>query len=966
MRLLIRSVGNRGYCAPVPGAKHVGVTRSDLRTRRHRTEVETSRYSHRQSRDDTGAASTIMTDTYTSTLPQAGLSLSTVLSKGATIGRYVVLGKLGEGGMGVVYAAYDPELDRKVAIKLLHASTEQDGSVGRTRLLREAQAMAKLSHPNVVSVYDVGTIGEQVFIAMEFVDGGTLTEWLTRERRSRNEILAKFIDAGRGLEAAHRVGLVHRDFKPDNVLIGKDGRARVTDFGIAMLSSRSVPMDQEGALVGTPSYMSPEQFRSEPVGAQSDQFSFCVALYEALHGQQPFGGTTLGSRCLNVIKGTIEPLPETQAKQVPMWLRLHVLRGLRTDPHARHLDMSALLSALSRDEDRQRLRIFGLVAAAIFMIGLGGLLARGLRKQPGSQCKGASARIVGIWNPARKEAAEKALIATGRRYAKEVFSRVQAELDSYLHGVAAAQVDACEATYVRGVQSQATLDLRMRCLDRRLSEVTALVDQLLSASEATIDQLGGTGRELTPIASCADVAALSAPVPLPEKESDRRQVEKLQERLIALRIAERVGQYSKVLPDAKRIVEDIKSTGYSPLQAEAQVLLADLLVLSGDKAAAEQALFQAVAAAVRGRDHHRAAQSWTLLMFLAIERRDFESAQHWEWMARAELDQTTGADEVKGQLFNNLCVLGQRKRTFADAIPFCEQALVYRRKYFGPNHPKVASILSNESLIYKSMGKIDKSLELAYQAYRIETEALGSFHPKIAWALITISSTLRAQKNFEKSDESLNQAIRIYQNSFDKPNAATASAIALLAHSKIEQKKFDEAQALAQQALMIRTAALGPQSGEVASSKNLLGRLARRRAQFTDALKLHSEALQIYEKRRNNDGIINSLIGMANSLTELHKPKLALPLIDRADGLRSGSGSPDQEADCQFSRAQALYAMPKSKAQHQQVRKLIDSARATYVRLGSSSRTDLELIDEWLKSKDLGPSEPQTAPLARP
>jgi tetratricopeptide (TPR) repeat protein len=264
------------------------------------------------------------------------------------------------------------------------------------------------------------------------------------------------------------------------------------------------------------------------------------------------------------------------------------------------------------------------------------------------------------------------------------------------------------------------------------------------------------------------------------------------------------------------------------------------------------------------------------------------------------------------------------------------------------------------------MGKIDKSLELAYQAYRIETEALGSFHPKIAWALITISSTLRAQKNFEKSDESLNQAIRIYQNSFDKPNAATASAIALLAHSKIEQKKFDEAQALAQQALMIRTAALGPQSGEVASSKNLLGRLARRRAQFTDALKLHSEALQIYEKRRNNDGIINSLIGMANSLTELHKPKLALPLIDRADGLRSGSGSPDQEADCQFSRAQALYAMPKSKAQHQQVRKLIDSARATYVRLGSSSRTDLELIDEWLKSKDLGPSEPQTAPLARP
>src|SRR5450432_4380055 len=157
------------------------------------------------------------------------------LARGATIGRYVVLGLVGRGGMGEVYAAYDPELDRKVAVKLLRVKPGNGVSLaeGRQRTLREAQAIARLSHPNVVIVFDVGTFEDQVFIAMEFVDGNTVTYWLQSQLRSWQDILKVFMAAGRGLTAAHDKGLVHRDFKPDNVMVGRDGQVRVMDFGLA-------------------------------------------------------------------------------------------------------------------------------------------------------------------------------------------------------------------------------------------------------------------------------------------------------------------------------------------------------------------------------------------------------------------------------------------------------------------------------------------------------------------------------------------------------------------------------------------------------------------------------------------------------------------------------------------------------------------------------------------------------------
>ncbi|MEP7122534.1 MAG: WD40 repeat domain-containing serine/threonine protein kinase [Byssovorax sp.] len=345
------------------------------------------------------------------------------LAAGTTIGRYIVRGQLGRGGMGIVYEAHDPELDRTIAIKLLapalHASSSSVQA--RTRLLREAQAMARLSHPNVIAVHDVGTFGEQVFVAMERIDGVTLTAWLSKRPRSLQEVLAVFRQAGAGLSAAHAAGLIHRDFKPDNVLIDREGRPRVLDFGLArsadLLLDQSSPGTWEGdpavlglaetveagateaeeasrkgqspgllaspltatgTLLGTPLYMSPEQHRREPIDARSDQFSFCVALYEALCGERPFQGSTLLALSLATAEGKID-LPK--GARVPEHVRKAVLRGLRPRPSDRFASMEALLAELTPDRSPSR-RAFVAGGVAAVVLATGGVLTLLRRRLP--------------------------------------------------------------------------------------------------------------------------------------------------------------------------------------------------------------------------------------------------------------------------------------------------------------------------------------------------------------------------------------------------------------------------------------------------------------------------------------------------------------------------------------------------------------------------------------------------------
>ncbi|MCW5801604.1 MAG: serine/threonine protein kinase [Deltaproteobacteria bacterium] len=314
------------------------------------------------------------------------------LTIGDRVGRYLVLSALGAGGMGVVFAAYDPQLDRKVALKLLRAGITYNTKDARARLRREAQAIAQLSHPNVVNVYDVGNTDEDdLYIAMEFVEGDTLTTWLKRYPRTPREIVDVFLQAARGLHAAHSVGLLHRDFKPDNVLVGSDGRVRVTDFGLA----RSVITPEEprgpsgaarlsdeltatGTVLGTPRYMSPEQLTGPEIDARADQFSFCVALYEALFAVHPLPGGTAVAMLEKGEKATAPP----ETGKVPAEAARAAMRGLERDRGKRFPTMSALISELAPPPHRRWTGARIAVAAAAAAVLVGGAVAAVLQLRP--------------------------------------------------------------------------------------------------------------------------------------------------------------------------------------------------------------------------------------------------------------------------------------------------------------------------------------------------------------------------------------------------------------------------------------------------------------------------------------------------------------------------------------------------------------------------------------------------------
>ncbi|MBA3539070.1 MAG: serine/threonine protein kinase [Deltaproteobacteria bacterium] len=348
------------------------------------TKVEKHLASCRDCRDLVAALAGGEEDSQAATKPHDKISGSGLLMRtwtvGDRVGRYLVLASLGAGGMGVVFSAYDPQLDRKIALKLLRTNIGINTKEARARLRREAQAIAQLSHPNVVNVYDVGATEEgDVYIAMEFVEGDTLTQWLKKFARTPREIVDVFLQAARGLFAAHSVGLLHRDFKPDNVLVGGDGRVRVTDFGLARsvlgpdeairptldTTHLQVELTATGTVLGTPRYMPPEQLKGPDIDARSDQFSFCVALYEALYGSHPLPGATSVAMLEQGAKAIAPP----ENRGVPSTIARAVLRGLEADRSRRFPSMATLITELAPRVERSPFRFAAMGLATVIVAG---------------------------------------------------------------------------------------------------------------------------------------------------------------------------------------------------------------------------------------------------------------------------------------------------------------------------------------------------------------------------------------------------------------------------------------------------------------------------------------------------------------------------------------------------------------------------------------------------------------------
>ncbi|HSF40994.1 MAG TPA: serine/threonine-protein kinase [Thermoanaerobaculia bacterium] len=824
----------------------------------------------------------------------AGQAPAGLLPRGTAIGRYVILDRIGGGGMGVVYTGYDPELDRKVALKLLRPDRAA-GEAARLRLLREAQAIARLSHPNVVAVHDAGTFGDQVFLAMEYVEGTTLRRWLDEERRPWGEVVDRFGLAGRGLAAAHAAGLVHRDFKPDNVLLGKDGRVRVADFGLARAAGETgaeepaspesggileSPITQLGTAVGTPAYMAPEQLRGERADARSDQFSFCVALWEALYGERPFAGVAA--------RGEVREVPA--GSRVPDRIRQALLRGLSADPALRYPALEELLDHLARNPEAARRRW---LAAGAAVLAVGGVFAGlgYLQAQRGQLCSGGEAKLAPVWNAERKEAGRQAFLATGLPYAPESWNRAEKALDTYLGGWAAMHRDACEATRLRGEQSEDLLDRRVFCLDQRLGEARALTDLFARADEGVVMGVDDAVSKLGKVELCTDTEALTARVPPPRDPALRARVEEARSRLAAAKALADAGKHTEALPGARDAVAAARRTGYRPLEAEALYLQGYLEDKLAESREAEATMFEALVTAQGGGDFLTAGQaSAQLAWIVGSQQSRVEDGRRWLRMAQATVDGFHGGAAARSEVLKQLAGLLYQEGDYAEAARVARQAIVLAERGYGSEHPQVANLHSNLGIFLLMAGRKEEALAASLQGLEIRRKALAPGHPDLARSYNTLGNIYSDMGRPELALENYRLAFEIFRDRYGASHPQTVGVGSNLADLARNAGRYGEAMKLYQDELRTAEKVHGPEHPEVARIHDDIGEILLLEKRPGEALAKFRRALSIYEKVLGPDhpdtAFALQRIGVA--LTDLGRPREAVPPLERSLRLREG------------------------------------------------------------------------------
>jgi len=666
------------------------------------------------------------------------------LSMPERLGRFMVLRRLGIGGMGTVLEAYDETLDRKVAVKRLHRDTSGEaGEHHRQRLLREAQALARLSHTNVVQVYDAGEEDGRLYIAMELVEGQTLWEWQKTPRPWPEHVRA-YMGAGAGLAAAHEQGVVHRDFKPTNCIIDAQGRVKVLDFGLARgvddlldepavgvrtldpaelaalvdgnafesepvdahaptrvsgedelvpaasfvraheassavpravgaseeassaaLSVLSLQLTRTGAMLGTPAYMAPEQAAGQPADARSDQFSFCVALYEAIYGERPFPGNT-GLAVLAGKQPRFPPRARPGQPSVPPWLRKLLARGMAPEKQQRFASMNELLDALQQGQRRRR-RLGAVVLGALVLVG--GTAAATMHRTP---CEGLRDAVMPGWTEAERSTLEAALRATRVEHAWEATA---AGLDAYAHGWTLARAQACEATHVQRVAGDELLELRMACLDRRAVQLHATVELLAQADVGVASRSAQAVRSLSPVEPCLDAERLrEGPGPLPEAlAAPAARIRELVARSWAFDAAGRAAQGLEAAEHAVTEAEQLGPEG-EPLRAEALHNRGRLYRSARRLDDARRDLEAVLQTAEHGGDEALALDSLQELLLVAHDAADRSAFGAWLAMARGKLRRLEDEPRARARLVHLEGLAALREGELPRAIEAFETA----------------------------------------------------------------------------------------------------------------------------------------------------------------------------------------------------------------------------------------------------------------------------------------------------
>jgi len=847
--------------------------------------------------------------------------------RGEAIGRYLALEVLGRGGMGVVYAAYDPELDRKVAIKVVAVTPSGTARQERqARLMREAQAMARVAHPNVVAVHDVGATEDGVFVAMDLVDGTTLKRWIQAEPRSMPEVLRAFVEAGRGLVAAHAAGLVHRDFKPENVMVGRGGRVMVTDFGLARLTddpsppplpvaepARPSPLESDvtraGAVVGTPLYMSPEQFTGALPDERSDQFSFCAALYWGLCRQRAFEPEQLRAHALgfnapHAPPPSMRPFPAD--RRVPVRVRRALERGLQLRPEDRFPGMAALLAELyPLLQRRARAPALGIAAGAVAVAVVAGAVLQRQWTLRAERCTGGPALLAPAWSRPVHEKLRARMGQVAGESAQQQFDRAAAALEAYARSWLAMHRDACEATALRGEQSEAALQLRMQCLDTRLKELQSLTALLAGADAPMAGQTVDAALGLTSVRSCADVTALASVAPLPTEPAARQEAEAIQAELAdanALRLA---GDYRRALGRAEGAAARAASLRSRPLEAQALYLRGMLEERVGRAGDGERTLAAAVHAADAARDDALRTRAAFRMVFVTSQDSRAAEAHLWEAEARAALERLGGNPELEGELLNASGALLVSEGKANEGLEAYRRGLALLESALGKDSSKRLVTLANVGSVEVQLGQRKEGVPHLEEAIAGLERLRGPDHPTLSSALSRLAEGLSELGEAARAERAADRALQIARARFGPDHSRVTSALDLKATVLQNGRRFDEAIAVYRESLAIKQRTLRPDHPDLAVSR---------------------------------EGIGQSLLSLGRTREAAAELELALKL---------GGSEPSLRAEARFALARALWALGKNRAR---ARELSTGARADYQAAGRPEKASE--VQRWMEARD--------------
>lgn len=720
------------------------------------------------------------------------------LSPRSQLGRYVVLRVVGSGGMGTVYLGYDPELDRRVALKLLRWGKSEER---RHSLLREAQAMARLAHPNVVSVFDAGEHEGTVYVAMEYVEGQTLERWIQQRPRSWRELLDKFLDAGRGLGAAHKSGLIHRDFKPTNVMVSTDERVQVMDFGLVLPQSGVTPnvegVQHGGSLLtdaskpeirGTPGYMAPEQATTTELSPAADQFAFCVSLWEALCGARPYEGKSYPELFFNASQGRLQPPPK--GSRMPGWLRRALERGLSPEPADRWPSTDALLQVLERGRRRWRWQL-GLAAAVVLAVPVG-VSAVEREKQAREHraaveaCEVEGREIEDTWNDTERQRLREGMVASGASFAIHDFDILEPWLDEYAEAWRSARAEACLHANVEEDWEAEILDRSAWCLEDRQLQLEATVNQIAGADRGAARRAVRLASYLDPVETCLDPKLLNR-LPVPPLAM-RDEVRAIRVELTKSDKLRHGGQSSEAAVVARQARIRAETLDWPSVYALARFLEGRSLWESGELTDADAVLVDAYFAAKAAGSEEVAFRAARSLVTVQVSLARYREAEVWSRHAQTHADGLPDPGRLNAAEHHYLLLRVQLGLgNLEAAAEHGEQALALRSALLGDRHPLTAAVQTHLGRVDLAAGRPEAALRRLEVSYSVWRDAVGADHPHFGRVAVYRGQALLALGSAAAAASSIEEGLDALQAKLPADHGAVLQA----------QRVLDEARAAA-------------------------------------------------------------------------------------------------------------------------------------------------------------------------